>query len=385
MPQAGSRIRVRLPSVPSLSVELVASLFRANDCDVKPVSSSDALTFTVVDPGKFINRLRMVYRYVGEALKGNHQLFGAMTARRCGSETLEEVARQFIDRASQYLQAALTELSTYRVERRGDRVVIRWGTSVARTDHVPRTPIPILEYVEYEPGTVRVEASCPVLGALILGFALTHVAGSLANDGSVLLLVPLDVASFHSLFYNNTVAHTSPLKYVARTGCELPEQVLRLLLLMVSDHLTPRGCSGVDAVAPRLRLVKLTAKGASQFRSSELVVDPGEYSKELLLILANTGVYSSVSKVIPMWCQCSRGKLGGSVCSIADTLMRALTIIHDVVAGQEYRAYDALRLLEEARRTVAGSAKLRENEKQEIMDVVEVLEEALERLATGYS
>ena len=73
------------------------------------------------------------------------------------------------------------------------------------------------------------------------------------------------------------------------------------------------------------------------------------------------------------------------MCSIADTLMRALTIIHDVVAGQEYRAYDALRLLEEARRTVAGSAKLRENEKQEIMDVVEVLEEALERLATGYS
>ena len=326
-------MRVALPPLGILAVDLVASLFRLTNGDTEQAGEQRiTYTFVVRDLRRFVNKLQQIREDKGRSFDASFELLGAFRVGRgyslekpCGVKKIQELADKFIEEVDRHPSAIFTELSTYRymVDGKGKRVVLEWGLPPFL-----EYPPPIISGYEYVEGArlwpavqlvahgtgkkVRVDQgfrrevniSCRVLGAVAMGFAAAYVSGGM-REGWIRLLVPmsmLELSIGEGLVLN-----------MRRASCKLPEHLATLLIATTL---------GKPAVVKLVDLSYSRGPEVEKDASYELAVDVA-WGEEFLVAASAVGVGNAFATLAEHWCRCDRERWRNDACKAVEALTEA--------------------------------------------------------------
>jgi len=342
-------MRVSLPPLGILAVDLVASLFRLTNGDTEQVGEQRVgYIFIVRDINRFTDKLQNIRKNKEHALRTSFGLLGAFIAGRmsslekpCGVKKIQELADKFIEEVKGDPNAIFEELSTYRytVDERGKRVVLEWGLPPF-LEHPPLI-ISDYEYVEgvrlwpavqlavsgggkkakVDKGFRReINVSCSVLGAVATGFAAAYVSSEIRGRIQwIKLLVPVSMLELN--------IGEELITAMSRANCKLPEHLM--VLLTATTLRKPAVVKIVDLSYSVKSRSTLRGRARAQTRpeikkdaSSELAVDVA-WSEEFLVAASAVGVGNAFATLAEHWCRCDRERWRNDACKAVEALTEA--------------------------------------------------------------
>lgn len=262
-------------------------------------------------------------------------------AERCGARVCD-LAR----RVAQDPERLAMHLSHVEIQHQGNVVTIRWGyppyvaappiaSSVEFAEGARTWPAQQLVVYErrgkevVESGLKRsVEVSCTVLGAIALGMGAAYVGGSL-RQGQVRLLIPL-----------TDVDYCRPLiETLYKADCELPEHLVRLLIIAHSER-------------PTTYLYVGLGYDHRPTISYEILVDTAPYFTLSLVLERHR---ETLRRLAIRWCECNREGWPSECRDVEQASNALLNVLYYVETGVSDKAYEALRHAVELERTIRNA------------------------------
>jgi hypothetical protein len=338
-------MRIRLPPVNSLATDVAEALFRLTVGDVQVAALG---VYEIVSWDKFGNKLSaFADRARDVGVKFFNLLGGQFVARACGAGTIQELAAK----AASDPKGLALDFGQFEVTSGASAVEVRWGSPPFVP---PEFAPPLLASVEFMEGArlwpatqlevsgsgrrKRVEGGyardvrigCRLMGGLALGFSAVYVSGS-QREGSIRLLIPLSPVEYSPEIKDLKGA---PLSKMARANCDLPEPLLRALVVSLSER---------PAVYRYVSIGYSGGKEVEKEKSYEVLIDVNSIRGASLLFREYGDVFTSLAAE---WCRCDRGGWQAEGCGEVEALGEAVRSVYLYAeSGLREEAYRALSLL----------------------------------------
>jgi hypothetical protein len=346
-------MRIRLPPVNSLAADVAEALFRLTVGDVQVTAPG---VYEIVSWEKFGNKLSaFVDRARDVGAKFSNLLGGCYVAKACGVGTIQELAAK----AASDPEGLVSDIEQFKINRGTSAVEVRWGSPPFVP---PEFAPPLLASVEFMEGArlwpaTQLEVSgsgrrkrikegyardiyigCRLMGGLALGFSAVYVSGS-QWEGSIRLLIPLSPVEYSPKIKDLKGA---PLSKMAKANCDLPEPLLRALVVSLSER-----PAVYRYVSIRYRVKKeCKGKGGKEVereKSYEVLINVNSLREASLLFREYGDVFTSLAAE---WCRCDRGGWQAEGCGEVEALGEAVRSVYLYAeSGLREEAYRALSLL----------------------------------------